>query len=189
MRPGARQHSLGGGTCLVPASMERSGGTSPVRVPGERRGVRLLFLVAWRRAWYWRVRLSGLPSSLEASRAVAGILAHRCVTTGAGAGVMAEPEAIFMSVYGGFWVNLLHFLLARFTLGNMEHYYVAALYLAVLFPVSGCCLRRTVIGFFGRSCLSLLRNAWLDSEYMFCISTGRCLDELHTICTLSGLES
>ena len=42
MRPGVsgrgRQHSLGGGACLVPASMGRSGGTSPVRVPGERRG-------------------------------------------------------------------------------------------------------------------------------------------------------
>ena len=69
--------------------------------------------------------------------------------------------------------NFLLFLHAWSALGNLEHYFVAALYLAVLFPVSGCCSWSTGIGFFGRRCcLSLGRNAWLDLEYLFCISTG-----------------
>ena len=49
----------------------------------------------------------------EASAAAAGILARRCVTTGAGAGVLAEPEAIDMAVYGGFQKNFLSWVLAR----------------------------------------------------------------------------
>ena len=40
-----------------------------------------------------------------------------------------------------------------------------------------------------RCCLSLGRNARLDGEFMFCISTGRFLDQLHTSSTLSGLET
>ena len=69
--------------------------------------------------------------------------------------------------------DLLLFLHAWSTLGNVVPFFVAASCLAVLFPVSGCCSWSTGIGFFGRCCLSLGRNAWFDCEYMFCISTGR----------------
>ena len=57
----------------------------------------------------------------------------------------------------------------------MVPFFVVVSYLAVLFPVSGYCLRSVVLGFFGRCRLYL----GLDSEYMLCISTGRFMDELH----------
>ena len=43
------------------------------------------------------------------------------------------------------WLSdeFLHFLHAQFTLGNMVHYFLLALYLAVPRPVSGCCMRKT----------------------------------------------
>ena len=40
----------------------------------------------------------------------------------------------------GFSVKFLHFLLARFPLGNLERSFVATSYLAVTRSVSGCCL-------------------------------------------------
>ena len=57
---------------------------------------------------------------------------------------------------------------AEFALCCMVPFFVVVSYLAVLFPVSGNCLWSTVLGFFGRCCFSLGRNAWLDSKYMFC---------------------
>ena len=41
-------------------------------------GCGCLFLVAGRREWYWRVRLSGLPSCSEASRAAAAFQVVSC---------------------------------------------------------------------------------------------------------------
>ena len=41
-------------------------------------GCGCFFLVAWRRAWCWRVRLSGVFSSSEASRAAAGFQGFCC---------------------------------------------------------------------------------------------------------------
>ena len=45
--------------------------------------------------------------------------------------------------------NFLLLLLAWSTLGNLEHFFVASLYLAVLFPVSRCCSWSSGFGFFG----------------------------------------
>ena len=50
---------------------------------------------------------------------------------------------LHVSVYGGFWMNFCIFLHALFTLGNMVHYFLLALYLAVPRPVSGCCMMNT----------------------------------------------
>ena len=118
------------------------------------------FLVAGRRASYWRVSLSGLPFSSEASRAAAGfqgscwsLVVQRQVLWGYG---LSPGPSSSVSLR---WVNLLHFSLAQFALGNMVPFFVVVSYLAVLFPVSGYCSWSTGIGFFGRCCLSLERNA------------------------------
>ena len=68
-------------------------------------------------------------------------------------------------------------LLARFALGNMVHYSLTTLYLAVTCSVS-CGLQK--IGFSKRSLF--VGNAWLDSEYMFCIS--KLLDEFSTFLSM-----
>ena len=80
------------------------------------------FLVAGRRAWYWRVRLFGLPSSYSQARAEPGSIIMRQST-------MAFRRIPFL----GFW-------LAQFAPGNMVPYFPMALYLAVTCPVSGCCM-------------------------------------------------
>ena len=80
----------------------------------------------------------------------------------------AEHEVLLhASVHGGSWnFCILH---ALFTLGNMVHYFLLAWCLAVTCPVSGCCMRNTEHEF----SVGYSRNAWLDSEYMFCISMRR----------------
>ena len=56
-------------------------------------GCGCFFLVAGRRAWYWRVRLSGLPSSSEANRAV-------------GFPVVSFPSLCNDRYWGGAWESL-----------------------------------------------------------------------------------
>ena len=62
-------------------------------------------------------------------------------------------------------------------------YFFYASYLAVTFPVCGCCLWSTALDFSGDFSASRGRFSWFDSGYMFCISIGR-LEELHTFSTL-----
>ena len=53
------------------------------------------FLVAGRRAWYWRVRLMGLPSYSEASRAAVGFQVVLCPSL-CNDRSGAELESLFM---------------------------------------------------------------------------------------------
>ena len=72
-------------------------------------------------------------------------------------------------------MKFLGFLLARFTLGNMEHYFVAALYLAVLFPVSGCCLWSTK------------NRIFLETTFLTCAMLGSTVNTCSApVRTLSG---
>ena len=80
------------------------------------------------------------------------------------------------------------FLLALFALGNEVHYFLMASNLAVTLPVSGCCLRSTEKWIL-REILRLLgRSAWLDSGYMFCITTWRFWSNCTHFLRRSGLE-
>ena len=106
----------------------------------------------------------------------------------------------------------LGLLLALFAFGNLVHYYFMALYLAVLCPVFGCCLSspenwilwvmpwcsgvhclaRSWLHVPSECCLYSVgsigrlsgywRNAWLDSGYIFCISTW-LLNDIRTSST------
>ena len=115
--------------------------------------------VAERRAWSWRVRLSGLPSFTEASSAAAWRLSW---------------GHLHVSVYGCFQKNFvfLKLSLAWFALGNLVHYSLYASYRAVTLPESGCCLWSA--GWIFREILVCYSgaNTWFDSGYMFCISCG-----------------
>ena len=66
---------------------------------------------------------------------------------------------------------------------NLVHYFLYASYMAVTFPVCGCCLWSTALDFSGDFSATRGRFSWFDSGYMFCISIGR-LEELHTFSTL-----
>ena len=82
----------------------------------------------------------------------------------------------------------LGFLLALFALGNMVHDFLVASYLVVTLLVSGCCLWSTENWILLQILRLLGRSTWLDSGYVFCVSTWR----FRTICThfprRSGLE-
>ena len=84
------------------ARTSTSSGTSRVRARtgymGSDLGCGCFFLVAGRRAWCWRVRLSGLPSY-----SVRGKQCSRLET---------EPGAIVTSVYGGFQENFVFLVVA-----------------------------------------------------------------------------
>ena len=159
--------------------MGRSGGTSPVRVPGERRGVRLL-----------------LPGCLEASVVPAsasfwtalvahGFFPRRCAMTGV-MGVQTGPGSLFMRqstvASGEFPAFLARVVHTR----KFGAFFVAALYLAVLFQVSGCCQVLDVSGD-----AAFLWGAMLDSTLNTC--SASVWDAFWTNCTqflrCSGLES
>ena len=85
----------------------------------------------------------------------------------------AEPRAISRQSTEAFRrISFPGFLARAFALGNVVHYFLMASFLAVMRPLSSCCMWNTELDssgdvrFFGRS-------AWLDSGYMFCISTWR----------------
>ena len=67
-------------------------------------------------------------------------------------------------------MNFMHFLLARFPSGNLEHSFVATSYLTVC-SVSGCCLRSTENWILREILRLLVLKAWFNSGYMFCNST------------------
>ena len=79
----------------------------------------------------------------------------------------AERESLFMRQSTVALGTIFCFSCSRCSLENLVHYFLLTMHLAVTRPVSGCCMRST---HFDYSRL-LVRNAWLDSEYMFCIST------------------
>ena len=64
-------------------------------------------------------------------------------------------------------------MLALFALGKRVHYFLMASYLAVTRPVLGCCVWYTEIWILWEILRLFGRNAWLDSGYMFRISTWR----------------
>ena len=195
MRPGVsgrgRQRSLGGGTYSVPALMGRSGGTSPVRAHRERCGVRLLLpgcleaSVVLASASFWTTLfLRGRQSSRWLSVFFLPLVVQQQVLwwyrLSPGSSSCVSPRWLL--------VNFLLFLDA-WTLGNLEHYFVVALYLAVLSLVLGVARGVQVLDFSGDAAFHW-GNVWLDSEYMFCNSTGRFLDELHTFfLSCCGLQS
>ena len=89
------------------------------------------FFQSSRRAWCWRVRLSGLPSYSEARK-------QPHVEAETGSIIIRQSTEAFEEF------PFLILLLALFALGNMVHYFFMALYLAVVCPVFGCCLWSTV---------------------------------------------
>ena len=112
--------------------------------------------------------------------------------------------------------NFLDCVLALFVLGNLEHYFVLALYLAVASSLSGCCLeefevdsseiRGAIPGSTVDTCSALVsgccllstesdssgdmwRNNCLDSGYMTCFSTVRFWTNFPQFLRGRGLES
>ena len=67
----------------------------------------------------------------------------------------------------------LGFLLALFALGSLVHYFFMSSHLGVTRPVSGCCMWKTENWILWEILRLLVRNAWIDSGYMFCFSTWR----------------
>ena len=121
--------------------------------------MRQLFPGAGRRAWYWRVRLSGLPSYSGASSAAA---------------YEAEPGPLSRQSTEAFRSISFPWFLAR----AVRTWKCGALFLYGLVPcspVSGVLVLLVEY----RELDHLARNAWLDCGYMICISTWH----FWTICT------
>ena len=104
-------------------------------------GCGCFFLVAGRRAWYWRVRLSGLPSYSEANRAAAGfqvvsspsLCNDRCQGG-------AELKSLFMRQSTVALGRIPAFLARAVHTWRYGAYFLLASYLAVTRPVSRRCL-------------------------------------------------
>ena len=62
---------------------------------------------------------------------------------------------------------------AWFPLGNLVHYLLVVSSLAVLLPVSGCCLWECVLDFSGGPGMLLVRNSWFGSGHPFRNSARR----------------
>ena len=76
----------------------------------------------------------------------------------------------------------MHFLLARFIHGNMAYYFLRFLYLAVSCSVIGWLpAEYENLDLLGDD-FCYVRNAWFDSECMFCISTD-AFGEFHIFST------
>ena len=112
------------------------------------------------RAWYWRRLEQPLAFRLFHAR-------PQCNDRCRGG---AELKSLFMRQSTEAFGRILVCLLAQFALGKMEHYFVLALYLTAT-----CLFYVWVLKIFILREILLLfaRNAWLDSGYMFCISTWR----------------
>ena len=144
------------------------------------------FLVVWRRAWYWRVRLSALHSSSEARRAAAGFqwfFARRCATTGV-VEVQTEPGSLFMRqstvAFGecpAFLARVVHTWKfgALFRSGLVPGSLVSGVW--VLLVEYRYWIFREMLPFFGAQCLA---RQWLHVLHQY----GTLLDELHTFSTL-----
>ena len=133
------------------------------------------FLVARRRVWCWRVRLSGLPSYSEASSAAAWAAEP-------GPSSRQPTEAFRRNSFPWFCSRCSHLISLRprtwqsrvrclevQRIGFFGAQCLARLWIHVL---SGCCLRNTVFDSSGDSPVTR-RNAWLELWIHFCISTWR----------------
>ena len=97
----------------------------------------------------------------------------------------AELKSLFIRQSTEAFGRILVCLLAQFALGKMEHYFVLALYLTAT-----CLFYVWVLKIFILREILLLfaRNAWLDSGYMFCISTWRFWTNCTQFLRRRGLE-
>ena len=134
--------------------------------------MRLLLLGCLRRAWCWRVRLSGPPSHPDdhGSLGVAGTGPSSCVSLR----VLLKVFLVLCARAVRTW--------------NLVHYFCV--------PASGshCSGRLGVAheyddGIFREMPLFRGCNTWLDSGYMLCVSTLATMDEFHSSSTLRRTQT